>query len=104
MLWIVLTAFKAHTDALAVPPKWIFTPTLENFVSVFARAYIKGQTAVDTNFDVYFFNSIFIAGSSVLIALIIGTLAAYVSRATRSGGTTPISSSSSRRGCCPRSW
>ena len=77
VLWIVLTAFKAHTDALAIPPKWIFTPTLENFVSVFARAYIKGQTAVDTNFDVYFFNSIFIAGSSVLIALIIGTLAAY---------------------------
>ena len=77
VLWIVLTAFKAHTDALAIPPKWIFTPTLENFVSVFARAYIKGQTAVDTNFDVYFFNSIFIAGSSVLIALVIGTLAAY---------------------------
>ena len=77
VLWIVLTAFKAHTDALAIPPKWIFTPTLENFVSVFARAYIKGQAAVDTNFDLYFFNSIFIAGSSVLIALVIGTLAAY---------------------------
>src|SRR5690606_32962328 len=32
VLWIVLTAFKTHNDALAIPPKWFFTPTLENFV------------------------------------------------------------------------
>ena len=77
VLWIILTAFKTHNDALAVPPKWLFTPTLDNFIAVFSRAYIKGQDAVDTNFDVFFFNSIFIAGSSVLIALLIGTLAAF---------------------------
>lgn len=77
VLWIILTAFKTHNDALAVPPKWFFKPTLENFIAVFNRAYIKGQQAVDTNFDVFFFNSIFIAGVSVLLALIIGTLAAY---------------------------
>ncbi len=77
VLWIVLTAFKTHNDALAVPPKWLFTPTLENFVSVFNRAYIKGGATVDTGFDVFFFNSIFVAGSGVLLALIVGTLAAY---------------------------
>ena len=77
VLWIILTAFKTHNDALAVPPKWLFTPTLENFIGVFNRTYIKGQAAVDTGFDLFFFNSIFIAGSSVLLALIIGTLAAY---------------------------
>jgi multiple sugar transport system permease protein len=48
VLWIILTAFKTHNDALAIPPKFLFTPTLENFVSVFSRAYIKGQAAVDT--------------------------------------------------------
>ena len=48
-----------------------------NFVSVFSRAYIKGQAAIDTGFDLFFFNSVFIAGSSVLLALVIGTLAAY---------------------------
>ena len=37
VLWIILTAFKTHTDALAVPPVWFFTPTLENFVQVFNR-------------------------------------------------------------------
>jgi len=77
VLWIILTAFKTNADILAVPPKILFEPTLENFYSVFSRAYIKGQAAVDTNFDRFFFNSIFIAGSSVLFALIIGTMAAY---------------------------
>jgi multiple sugar transport system permease protein len=77
VLWIILTAFKTHNDALAVPPKFLFTPTLENFVAVFSRAYSRGAEAIDTGFDLYFFNSIFIAGSSVALALIIGTLAAY---------------------------
>jgi len=77
VLWIILTAFKTHTDALTVPPKFFFTPTLENFSAVFSRVYRTGGEAVDTKFDLFFFNSIFIAGTSVLIALIIGTLAAY---------------------------
>jgi multiple sugar transport system permease protein len=77
VLWIILTAFKSYGDALAVPPKWLFTPTLDNFVSVFSRAYSAGGSAVDTNFDLFFFNSIFIAGTSVFLALVIGTLAAF---------------------------
>ena len=51
MLWIILTAFKSYGDALAVPPKFLFTPTLENFVQVFSRAYTAGAAAVDTKFD-----------------------------------------------------
>ncbi|MGE0116332.1 MAG: carbohydrate ABC transporter permease [Dongiaceae bacterium] len=87
VLWIILTAFKTHNDALAIPPKvlplpWIessftFAPTLENFVGVFSRAYTSASTAINTGFDLFFFNSVFIAGVSVLLALVIGTLAAY---------------------------
>jgi len=90
VLVIVLTAFKEHADALAVPAKlfptsffglipaqYTFEPTLANFVNVFSRAYSTGATAQDTGFSLYFFNSIFIAGASVLLALIIGTLAAF---------------------------
>ena len=77
VLWIILTAFKTHNDALAVPAKFIFTPTLENFVGVFSRAYSVGAAAQDTGFSLYFFNSIFIAGTSVLLALAIGTVAAF---------------------------
>ncbi|MCP4303387.1 MAG: carbohydrate ABC transporter permease, partial [bacterium] len=77
VLWIILTAFKSYSDALAVPPVWFFTPTLENFVQVFNRAYSADGVAVDTKFDLFFFNSVFIAGASVLLALIIGTAAAF---------------------------
>ncbi|MFK5977374.1 MAG: carbohydrate ABC transporter permease [Rhizobiaceae bacterium] len=90
VLVIIITAFKKHNDALAVPAKlfpdslsWLvpkeltFTPTLDNFVSVFSRSFTTGGVAQDTGFDLYFFNSIFIAGSSVLLALFIGTIAAF---------------------------
>ena len=77
VLWIILTAFKTYNDALAVPPKWLFTPTLENFSQVFFRAYTVGAATESTGFALFFFNSLFIAGTSVLIALVAGTLAAY---------------------------
>ena len=77
MLWIILTAFKTYEDALAVPAKFIFTPTLANFSQVFSRAYSAGGQAQNTGFTLYFFNSLFISGVSVLLALLIGTLAAF---------------------------
>jgi multiple sugar transport system permease protein len=77
VLWIILTAFKTRPDALAIPPKLFFTPTLENFTSVFFRASITTGASQKTDFLLYFFNSIFVAGTSVMLALIIGTLAAY---------------------------
>jgi multiple sugar transport system permease protein len=77
VLWIIMTAFKTRTDALAVPAKFLFAPTLGNFVRVFSRAMIGGEESFSTGFDLFFFNSIFIAGTSVVLALIIGTLAAY---------------------------
>ena len=77
VLWIILTAFKTRTDALATPPKLFFTPTLDNFTSVFYRASITTGSSQATDMGLYFFNSIFIAGTSVGLALIVGTLAAY---------------------------
>ena len=77
VFWIILTAFKTRTDALSVPPKLFFTPTLENFQSVFFRASITTGTSQATDMGLYFFNSIFIAFTSVGLALIVGTLAAY---------------------------
>ena len=90
VLIIVITSFKVQNEALSVPAKffptsffglipeqYVFTPTLENFTSVFSRAYTAGGALESTGFDRYFFNSMFIAGTSVLLALVIGTLAAY---------------------------
>lgn len=90
VLIIVITSFKVQNEALSVPAKffptsffglipeqYVFTPTLENFTSVFSRSYTAGGALESTGFDRYFFNSMFIAGTSVLLALAIGTLAAY---------------------------
>jgi multiple sugar transport system permease protein len=77
VLWIILTAFKTYNDALAVPAKFLFTPTLENFFGVFSRAYSSGGQAVNTGFTLFFGNSILCAGLSVAFAIVIGTLAAY---------------------------
>ena len=90
VLLIIITSFKLQTEALAIPPKffpttlfglipeaWTFTPTLENYTSVFSRAMTTGGAAESTGFDRYFFNSILIASVSVFLALIIGTLASY---------------------------
>ncbi len=77
VLWIVLTAFKTRTDALAVPAKFFFTPTLQNFVNVFYRSSITAGASQATEFPLYFFNSIFVSGTSVALAIVLGTLAAY---------------------------
>ncbi len=77
VLWIILTAFKSRADALAVPPVFFFEPLWDNFVNVFFRSSITAGAAQATDFLRYFLNSIFIAGTSVLLALIIGCLAAY---------------------------
>ena len=90
VLLIIITSFKLQNEALAVPPKvfptslfglipddYVFSPTLENYASVFSRAMTAGAAAQDTGFDRYFFNSILIASVSVFLALVIGTLAAF---------------------------
>jgi multiple sugar transport system permease protein len=77
VFYIVMTAFKTRPDALAMPIKFLFTPTLENFYSVFVRADIQGGGGTNSGFSLYFFNSLFIGGTSVSLALIIGTAAAY---------------------------
>jgi multiple sugar transport system permease protein len=90
VLLIIITSFKLQTEALAIPPKFFpttlfglipenltFVPTLENYTSVFSRAMTTGGAAESTGFDKYFFNSIMIASVSVLLALIIGTIAAF---------------------------
>lgn len=75
--YILMTAFKTRPDALAMPIKFFFTPTFQNFYSVFQRADIQGGGTTDSGFSHYFFNSLFIGGTSVSLALIIGTAAAY---------------------------
>ncbi len=66
-LWIVLTSFKARTDILTTPPVWLNEPTWFNYWNML----------FERGFDAYLWNSVVIGLSSTLLALVVGTLAAY---------------------------
>lgn len=67
VLWIFLSAFKTKDQLLALPPKWIFSPTFANIAKMVTEA----------NFLKYMLNSVVISLTSVLIALIVSFLASY---------------------------
>ncbi|NKC16652.1 MAG: ABC transporter permease subunit [Gammaproteobacteria bacterium] len=64
--WIMLAAFKQHVDVYQL--KLLFTPTLENFATVFSEPYDLGQKL---------WNSTLICAITVAIAIPIATAAAY---------------------------
>jgi multiple sugar transport system permease protein len=65
--WIVLASFKTRSDILAMPPKLIFTPTLENYVDLFNRQSLFLQIG----------NSILLSLGAVIIAVLVSFLAAF---------------------------
>jgi len=65
--WLLCTAFKTRKDMFAVPPHWIFNPTLTHFYEAFFR---KG-------FTLYFWNSLISATVSTLIVVAVALPAAY---------------------------
>ncbi|AKE89193.1 MULTISPECIES: carbohydrate ABC transporter permease [Rhodococcus] len=66
VFWMVLTAFKQEADAYSDPPKFFFTPTLDQFRAVF-----------DTGVGVSLLNSAFATGVSTILVLLLGVPAAF---------------------------
>jgi multiple sugar transport system permease protein len=65
--WMIATSFKSSGDILVSPPRWVFQPTLENYIYAFTVA----------NFGRYIVNTLIIAIASTIIVVGVGTLAAY---------------------------
>jgi multiple sugar transport system permease protein len=66
--WMVITSLKTQLEVFAAPPTFApQRPTLENYVSLF----------VNRNLGAYLLNSLIIVGTSVLLSVAIGSLAAY---------------------------
>lgn len=73
-LWVVLSAFRPNREILAKPPVWVpETLTLDNFAKIFGF----GAEQVAIPVASYFWNSIVIALTSTVIALIIGMAGGY---------------------------
>lgn len=68
LYWIVMTSLKLPADSLSMPPRWIFEPTLRNFRIIF----------LEDPYPRFLLNSLIIVTSSVLLVVLIGSLAGYV--------------------------
>jgi multiple sugar transport system permease protein len=66
---VFLTSLKTPVDARAMPPKWFFVPTLQNYV----EQLFKNKEFINTAK-----NSLIIAGSATLISIFIGVFTGYV--------------------------
>jgi multiple sugar transport system permease protein len=98
--WIVLTSFKTPSDAIAYPPKVLFTPSLEGYVNVFTQrtrqtpeymaslppattwydALVRSRNMViagPSRFAERYMSSVIIGFGSTFLAVFLGTLAAY---------------------------
>lgn len=67
VFWIVLASLKTPNEILAVPPKFVFTPTLENIA----------RTLALPNTIPYFLHSLMLSIGSVLIAIAVSFFAAF---------------------------
>jgi multiple sugar transport system permease protein len=65
--WMVATSLKTQAEALASPPIWVFSPNLDNYYSVLFNRDVLSSLI----------NSIIIAVSTTLLAVGLGTPAAY---------------------------
>jgi multiple sugar transport system permease protein len=75
IIWIVMMSFKSSIDVVSVPPKFIFTPTLDNYLALFGLGKVGLLTG--SAFLSYFKNSLILSLGSVVLSLILGLPAAY---------------------------
>jgi multiple sugar transport system permease protein len=77
IIWILFMSLKNSSDVIASPPKFIFEPTFDNYKAITVGLE---QFAIETlrpDFPDYFLNTIIIASATVIVSLLLGTLAAY---------------------------
>ena len=67
LFWIALSSVKSDADVSAYPPVWFFEPTLANFRELFVK--LNAWDAL--------LNSVFIVCISTILAMMLGTMAAY---------------------------
>ncbi|HRT84590.1 MAG TPA: carbohydrate ABC transporter permease, partial [Bacteroidales bacterium] len=65
-IWMIIISLKERIYTYD-PSKWLFPPTLENYVKVFR----------ERNLGPYFFNSIIVSALNCLISVILGSITAY---------------------------
>jgi ABC-type glycerol-3-phosphate transport system permease component len=71
-IFMLITSFKSNGDALTIPPKWLFQPTLTNYAQLFS-----GQTVSSQSFLWLVVHSAIVAIVSTILTLAFALPAAY---------------------------
>ena len=77
VLWMLGMALKTPIDVMAMPPKFFFTPTTENFVRLFVGTQYSKYEVVRTDFVEGLKNSLIVSAGATTLSLITSTLTAY---------------------------
>jgi len=83
--WTFASSLKTPVDVFAMPPKWLFRPTLHNYAVVFGLTIpteLEGMTEAmegtgQSQFPRYLLNTVVISAGSTLLSLLLGCTAAY---------------------------
>lgn len=78
--WMVLTSFKQQVDIFTNPPKFLFTPTLETYISYIQRADIVRRLT----------NTVIVATGAGLLSIIVGSMAGYALARIRIRGAATV--------------
>lgn len=81
VFFLFMTSLKSRLDIYVMPPKFIFTPTIEAWILAFTKKPLL----------LYFYNSLIISIGTTSISLVVGTLAAYALARFRIRGNEDIS-------------
>ncbi|MDI6871141.1 MAG: carbohydrate ABC transporter permease [Bacillota bacterium] len=65
--WMLATSLKSRVQTFTLPPVWLFKPTLEHYVQVITERQLFR----------YMLNSLSVVVSATLVAVLLGTMAAF---------------------------
>ncbi len=77
LIWVGMMSLKSHIDIISPTPKFLFSPSLENYKAILFGGQSTQYEAGQTDFLLYFKNSCIITICAVSISLFAGVPAAY---------------------------
>jgi multiple sugar transport system permease protein len=76
-VWILLTSLKSPGDIISVPPKFVFTPTIDNYSALVIGEHRGEYSSTRPDFPMFFLNSMIISFGAVVLSVAAGVPAAY---------------------------
>jgi multiple sugar transport system permease protein len=76
-VWILLKSLKSPGDIISVPPKFVFTPTFDNYAALVIGEQRGQYSSTRPDFPLFFLNSIIISIGAVALSVAAAIPAAY---------------------------